>query len=508
MPFGLLKKAVGAVSSFAGNAVASFVPQITGIVAPTMTIPSFSTLGANLKSQAFGFVANRASSMLNNAVGSVTGAITGAVGNAIGGVISNVTSRIPSSFSRAINIASNLSGIGDNLGSLVGGTYTGKTNKDLAMQIKNLVKKSAYNFDKFGEHSHLDKNTNPFNYDMCYYPEEVTNMGDGHYLTFDIIVDTKRISPKQSSFDRQLDSLQYNTFYDSDQFDTISEDKLYGSSRRKVSKALRNIKSRYNYNEGTSNYADVLPQGKTTRKIRGMQSGFRSRSGADKSKRIDNTIILGMPNQNHKFSYGATYSADTATGVVGDIATQFASSFNDPTKGGFGGFMDAVKQVIPAAMPRMARSFLSTLIPSAGVIANISSGFAINPNMEIAFESVPFREFSFSFDMIPKNRAERHQIEKIIKLFKFHMLPDASSKGKLYVPSEFQITYCYRDSENMFIPLISRCVLTSFSVDYAPESKFATFYGESEGAPPVNYKLDMSFKELEIMTKETIAASY
>ena len=170
--------------------------------------------------------------------------------------------------------------------------------------------------------------------------------------------------------------------------------------------------------------------------------------------------------------------------------------------------MNAVKQIVPAAMPRMARSFLNTIIPSAGVLANISSGFALNPNMEIAFESVPFRDFTFSFDMIPKNRAERHQIEKIIKLFKFHMLPDASSTGKLYVPSEFQITYCYRDSENMFIPLISRCVLTSFSVDYAPKSKFATFYGESEGAPPVNYKLDMTFKELEIMTKETIAASY
>ena len=506
MPFGLIKRAVGAVSSFAGNAVASFVPQIQGIVAPTMTIPSFSTLGANLKSQAFGFVANRASSMLNNAVGSVTGAITGKISGAIGGVINTVTSKIPSSFSRAINLASNLSGIGDNLGSIVGGTYTGKTNKDLAMQIKQLVKKSAYNFDKFGEHSHLDKNTNPFNYDMCYYPDEVTNLGDGHYITFDIIVDTKKVSSRQSSFDRQLDSLQYTSFYDTSE--GISEDKLYGSSRRKLSNALRNIKSRYNYNDGTSDYVDVLPQGKTTRKIRGMQTGFRSRSGADKSKRIDNTIILGMPNQNHKFNYGATYSADTATGALGDIATTFANAFNSPDKEGFGGFMNAVKQIVPAAMPRMARSFLNTIIPSAGVLANISSGFALNPNMEIAFESVPFRDFTFSFDMIPKNRAERHQIEKIIKLFKFHMLPDASSTGKLYVPSEFQITYCYRDSENMFIPLISRCVLTSFSVDYAPESKFATFYGESEGAPPVNYKLDMTFKELEIMTKETIAASY
>ena len=63
-----------------------------------MNIPSFSTLGANLKSQAFGYVANRATSMLNNAVGSVTGAITGAIGGAIGGVISNVTSKIPTSF--------------------------------------------------------------------------------------------------------------------------------------------------------------------------------------------------------------------------------------------------------------------------------------------------------------------------------------------------------------------------------------------------------------------------
>ena len=243
MPFGLVKKAFGAVKSFAGNAVASFVPQITGIVAPTMNIPSFSTLGANLKSQAFGFVANKASSMLNNAVGGIIGGVKGAIGGAIGGVINNVTSRIPTSFSRAINIASNLSGIGDNLGSIVGGTYTGKTNKDLAMQIKNLVKKSAYNFDKFGEHAHLDKNTNPFNYDMCYYPEEVSNMGDGHYITFDIITDTSRVASSQSSFDKELQGLEYSKFYNT-RLGRFSEDKVYGASRRKLSNAERNLKSR------------------------------------------------------------------------------------------------------------------------------------------------------------------------------------------------------------------------------------------------------------------------
>ena len=43
------------------------------------------------------------------------------------------------------------------------------------------------------------------------------------------------------------------------------------------------------------------------------------------------------------------------------------------------------------------------------------------------------------------------------------------------------------------------------NVDYAPEGVFSTFKAENKGAPPVMAKVDLAFKETEIMTKETIA---
>ena len=54
------------------------------------------------------------------------------------------------------------------------------------------MKKSAYNFEKFNEQAVMDKNNNPFQYETCYYPEEVAQLGDGHYLAFDILENAAR----------------------------------------------------------------------------------------------------------------------------------------------------------------------------------------------------------------------------------------------------------------------------------------------------------------------------
>ena len=53
-----------------------------------------------------------------------------------------------------------------------------------------------------------------------------------NYITFDIITDTKRVASSQSSFDKQLESLQYNEFYDKDWVDNayagrLTEDVIY-----------------------------------------------------------------------------------------------------------------------------------------------------------------------------------------------------------------------------------------------------------------------------------------
>ena len=502
MPLGLLKSAVSAVAgiSLAGTTIGSIIPQITSI-APmaSLQFPSMNTITSNLQNTAMGYVTQKVTGFVNDKVGGVVNRVTGAVRNVVGGV-SSVLSGTPLNFSNLTNTISNITA-GNIVGNILGGDFEGKTNKDLERQMKTLVKKSAYNFQKFSEQAVLDKNNNPFQYETCYYPEEVAQLGDGHYLAFDIL---------ENAAKGAVDSMSKMKFEGVTSFDeatnrvnSLGSYQEYGMAKRKSVKADARLKSLFNIN--TPSGAGL--RGKTrirNQTVRQMMSGYRIQEGT-MTKTISQSIILGMPNQNHKFDYKAQYSAPTDTGFSQQILDAIRSFMG----GNIGNMGEAVASLGKEGLERFRRSILNTLLPGGAVLNNISSGFAMNPKMEVAFESVPFRNFSFTFDMIPKNAYERDEIHKIIKLFKFHMLPSRSEvDGRLYAPSEFQITYCYRENENMYIPLISRCAMTDFNVDYAPNAQFNTFYPDDTGAPPVNISMTMTFTELEIMTKETIAAAH
>ena len=129
---------------------------------------------------------------------------------------------------------------------------------------------------------------------------------------------------------------------------------------------------------------------------------------------------------------------------------------------------------------------IASALPGVGDIRGAidkSMGRALNPFNEQVFRSVPFREFTFPFVFAPKNRKEMESVHKIIKLFRFHMLPEFSNKtkGAFLSPSEFQITYMYRNKENRYIPHISRCVMKTMDVDYSTEGQFHTFREDDKG---------------------------
>ena len=85
-----------------------------------------------------------------------------------------------------------------------------------------------------------------------------------------------------------------------------------------------------------------------------------------------------------------------------------------------------------------------------------------------------------------------------------------SSSAILIPPSEFDIKFYYSDSsggfaENPNIPRLSSCVLTNTQIDYAPQGMFAAF--EGDGAP-VNIKLTLSFREVDLITRELVEAGF
>jgi hypothetical protein len=146
-----------------------------------------------------------------------------------------------------------------------------------------------------------------------------------------------------------------------------------------------------------------------------------------------------------------------------------------------------------------------------GALSKVS-GLAENPFVEVVFERVNPRKFTYSFNLQARTQKEVQDINKIITFFKFHMHPEMEndvSGGRYFkVPSEFEIHYAYNGQVNNYLNKISRCVLTGTSVDYG-EGGFTTFRQfDDQGAAPVSITMTLSFTEAEILTKDMIMEGY
>ena len=174
-----------------------------------------------------------------------------------------------------------------------------------------------------------------------------------------------------------------------------------------------------------------------------------------------------------------------------------------------------------------------------------------NPHKAIIYQGPGgFRTFSFTFVMMPKSKKEAEEINKIVHFFKYHMHPgvntnigaagggapggaagltagarrnqvNTSSSLTLSYPEEFKIRITPRgldgDSEvgsrslggkvNTVRPLfrIEKCFLESLNVDYTTSGQPVFF---DDGTEPVTTTLALSFKETQLMTKESIRQGF
>ena len=309
-----------------------------------------------------------------------------------------------------------------------------------------------------------------FNFGTIYYPEETSNLDEGHYVIIDIIQHNK------SAYNRNMS--------------------------RKVSDPEAEAAG---IGEPTQQEAAALS--KAQERLRQQQSGINQGASTTHS-RISDSVCIYTPGDAVKFSYAANYES-LATGLAGLMASSMEAGKSMDLKEAItqgGGQM--LERVLGEAVVGIASA-----LPGVGDIRGAidkSMGRALNPFNEQVFRSVPFREFTFPFVFAPKNRKEMESVHKIIKLFRFHMLPEFSNKtkGAFLSPSEFQITYMYRNKQNRYIPHISRCVLKNLEVDYATEGQFHTFREDDTGAAPITTTMTATFAETEIMTKEMIGLGY
>jgi hypothetical protein len=222
---------------------------------------------------------------------------------------------------------------------------------------------------------------------------------------------------------------------------------------------------------------------------------------------ISGAIALYMP-PDIKVSYSAGWTPED-TNVSGDIA-QAITSVKEKGLSGIDLVTEARRHGSGIVM-HQSKQFLSALTEGAGMgdwmkLLGKGVGLAINNHKEMFYEGPGFREFTYSFKFWPRNDDETKRIQDIIMMFKYHMHPgrdkQAWHKGRMFdYPSEFEIHYLHRTGINTSLNKISRCALKNCNVEYTPESgNFKTF----EDHTPVSYKVDLTFGELEYMTKDKI----
>lgn len=150
----------------------------------------------------------------------------------------------------------------------------------------------------------------------------------------------------------------------------------------------------------------------------------------------------------------------------------------------------------------------ATKVSNLKTAANII-GFAVNPVIEVLYSSPVLRSFNFDFVFAPRSAEEANDVWSIIYQFRRHSAPELIASGVMFVPpSEFEITFLRKTgagfAENTNMPRIASCVLEDIQVDYASAGSFVTF---TDGMP-VQIRMRLQFKELNIITREAIDKGY
>ena len=230
------------------------------------------------------------------------------------------------------------------------------------------------------------------------------------------------------------------------------------------------------------------------------------------TKRLDTAIALYMPNAIN-VTYGSRY-LDTEISPLGAAAGDIGVDILEG-RGSFKGALEKLQEKLPQEAKRRVITKALQLGDAVG-LTGAREAFEINraevvaDRMELAFKNINRRNFQYSFKMIPKNEKEADEIRKIIYAFKFNMLPEMTSGragNTMGFPNTFDIEYRFLGKDNDYISRVSTCVLETMTVSYGGD-RFKTFAPRDDGAPVVETSLTLSFKELELITRERVAEGY
>ena len=270
-------------------------------------------------------------------------------------------------------------------------------------------------------------------------------------------------------------------------------------------------------------YAEVVQEGATANRIGGFIGGS-AEGKINKSiqmsqlgiRQKQKTIALYMP-PTVDVQYQVKYQDEEigSLAMAGNEVIQGFMRGTDVLSSLQGMISDKVASIGGEALQAFVETTAETFAGGARALFELNRGTVITPRMELMFDGVGRRSFTFTFSFIPKNQDESRTVENIIFQFKKFMMPeysDPNTRREMNIPATFEIDYYYRNTRNDFINRISTCFLKTMDVKYGGD-RYTTYpatitEGGKYGLPPQKSTMTLNFEELELLSRDHIEEGY
>ena len=214
--------------------------------------------------------------------------------------------------------------------------------------------------------------------------------------------------------------------------------------------------------------------------------------------RASGSITLYMPNQiqvSQKANYG---EAEIGLLVAGAVAS-YQTVSGGLSQIDLGSVADTLKKESGTGVAKALETAGATGAVAAKAIA---SGETTNNRTEMKFEGIDRRSFQFSFRLLPRSPEEASAIQEIVTLFRYHSMPgftDDMLGRTLKAPSTFDIQYYPQEH----LHKIGTSALEAVDVKFGGDRP--QFFKDNQ---PTETELTLTFKELDIVTREKVARGF
>jgi hypothetical protein len=288
---------------------------------------------------------------------------------------------------------------------------------------------------------------NPFTQDILHYPRDLNSLTKGHSIQFTVYEVTPLTYEEVKQTGIDLANLSFKGL----------TDKLFSS----VSNGVSNLKN---------------------------SSGLNFQPKREKPIAY---VHLYMP-ESLAFTYPKSY--DDSISAVNAVGSTIGAALDKLLPGAGGG---ALTQAITSG------------ISQSGPLATLGlqkAGYAVNPQLQVLFQGINFREFTLAFTFTPYSKDEAIMVEKIVKTFKKNSAPRIVQGvgGMFFIPpASFGLDFKFNGQTNKHINKVQNSVITNIDVNYTPNG-----WSAHDDGVPVQTTLSLSFKELVLNDSAQIENGY